>query len=202
MISHMLWENSDCFIVLVFSVVSVHSNYIGISFFHSYLKLLYMILFVWKNKPCSRSWVLTKVKDTEGKVFHMETHRLCFSKSQLNGWEKHKTFFLHNTAGILIWSCSELKETWKWDFLHSNEIPGFSSDQNFVPSEGISYIILHVKISILSWLLQSQPIGNYHHSIKFFAKLFTHFKGQIIAHFWVPLSHSIKASLSAKFLLW
>ena len=70
-----------------------------------------------KKKPCSRSWVLTKAKDTEDKVFHMETHRLCFSKSQLNGWEKHKTFFLHNIAGILIWSCSELKETWKWDLL-------------------------------------------------------------------------------------
>lgn len=79
---------------------------------------LYDIVCVEKKKPCSRSWVLTKAKGTEGKGFHMETHRLSFSKSQLNGREKHKTFFLHNTAGILIiWSCSELKETWKWDLL-------------------------------------------------------------------------------------
>ena len=42
----------------------------------------------------------------------------------------------------------------------------FSSDENLVSSEDTSFIDPStVKISRLSWLLQSQPIGKDHHSI-------------------------------------
>ena len=58
--------------MLISSVVSVRSNYIGIGFFHSYLKMLNMILFVWKKKTMFK--VLGIAKGTEGKVFHKETH--------------------------------------------------------------------------------------------------------------------------------
>ena len=51
--------------MLVSSVVSVRSNYIGIGFFHSYLKMLFMILFAWKKNK-----VLGIAKGTEGKALH------------------------------------------------------------------------------------------------------------------------------------
>ena len=43
--------------------------------------------------------------------------------------------------------------------------PHFSSNEKFGIKSRYNFYLSHVKISQLSWLLQYQPIGNYHHSI-------------------------------------
>ena len=71
----------------------------------------------------------------------------------LSGVNMHDTFACWIGEGILDCQGSFVTQV-------SMKYQDFSSDENFVSSEDTIG-----KISRLSWLLQSQPIGNYHHSI-------------------------------------
>ena len=57
-------------------------------------------------------------------------------------------------------------------YIDTDEIPGFFQWRKFSIQWRYNFHLSHVKISRLSWLLQSQPIGNYHHSI---ARVYTFF---------------------------
>ena len=57
-------------------------------------------------------------------------------------------------------------------YIDTDEIPGFFQWRKFSIQWRYNFYLSHVKISRLSWLLQSQPIGNYHHSI---ARVYTFF---------------------------
>ena len=49
--------------------------------------------------------------------------------------------------------------------IDTDEIPGFFHWRKFGIQWRYNFCLSHVKISRLSWLLQSQPIGNCHHTI-------------------------------------
>ena len=53
----------------------------------------------------------------------------------------------------------------KYYHIDTDEIPRFFKWRTFGIQWRYNFYLSHVKISQLSWLLQSQPIGNYHHSI-------------------------------------
>ena len=71
-------------------------------------------------------------------------------------------------------------------YIDTDEIPGFSQWQKFSIQWRYNFYLSHVKISRLSWLLKSQPIGNHHHSI---ARVYTFF-----IHKSVVLKNKIKFS--------
>ena len=50
-------------------------------------------------------------------------------------------------------------------YIDTDEIPGFFRWRKFGIQWRQNFYLSYVKISRLSWLLQSQPIGNYHHTI-------------------------------------
>ena len=68
----------------------------------------------------------------------------------------------------------------------TDKIPGFFQQQKFHMQWRYNFYLSYVKIikkilTCLSWLLQSQPIGNYPHSSAFFLNWFlTCFKGQLL----------------------
>ena len=71
-------------------------------------------------------------------------------------------------------------------YIDTDEIPGFFQWRKFSIQWRYNFYLSHVKISRLSWLLQSQPIGNHHHSI---ARVYTFF-----IHKSVVLKNKIKFS--------